>query len=142
MNMIKIINDGKRIEQTNYWDTDHAKHGLLYLSWNASAARLLIPDPALSMINEMETTKRWVIISRGKMESQNGTIDALELLFDDETDNPFALYMDTRQSDRLVPDEHKPFTVDAWTRKGLAASWPGRYRVVESLPYLKPWIEH
>lgn len=42
--MITISNDGQKIVSTNYWDTEHAKRGFLYLSWNAGAGRLLLPD--------------------------------------------------------------------------------------------------
>jgi hypothetical protein len=42
--LITITNNGPEIEKTNYFDTNCAKEGKLYLSWNAGAARLLIPE--------------------------------------------------------------------------------------------------
>src|ERR1700744_5802447 len=42
--MITIANDGQNLITTNYWDSEYAKMGLIYLTWNAGAARLLLPD--------------------------------------------------------------------------------------------------
>ena len=42
--MITIENRGQAILTTDYWYTPHAHAGYLYLSWNAGAGRLLIPD--------------------------------------------------------------------------------------------------
>ncbi|MDX9788933.1 MAG: hypothetical protein RBT11_19320 [Desulfobacterales bacterium] len=41
MNLIQISNDGPEILSTNYWETEHAKKGFLYMSINAGAFRLL-----------------------------------------------------------------------------------------------------
>ena len=42
--MIMIGNDGPLIARTNYFETELAKNGYFYLSWNAGAARLLVPE--------------------------------------------------------------------------------------------------
>ncbi len=135
--MFKIINDGGAIQETNYFDSEHAKSGLFFVSWNASVARVLVPDGRMDVIDEMRTG-RICVISRGLL----NRVDALELMFDDGSDSPFALHVDMRQTDRAVPDDHKPFTVAAWTRAGKVAEWPAKYRVVKKLPYLMPWIAH
>jgi len=44
--MITIANDGPDIASTNYWATDHARAGIVYLSGNAGAWRLLMPPAA------------------------------------------------------------------------------------------------
>jgi hypothetical protein len=137
MQPLKLINPANGDELITF-DSEHARGGLYFVSWNASSARVLVPDSLLATIDDMRTAKRFVVVSRGPMQGR----DVYELLFDDGSDSPFALHIETRMSDRLIPDEHKPFTVDAWTRAGKAASWPGRYRVVETLPCLAPWIEH
>ncbi len=72
---INIVNEGQAIRQTNYWNTEHAAAGLVFLSCNAGAARLLVPDAAKGMLSEMRGTK-YVVISRGSYEGR----DALELL--------------------------------------------------------------
>lgn len=138
-----IQNSGRSIVSTNYWDSDYAVHGLLYLSWNAGAARLLIPDNQSQMLSEMATAHE-VIVSRGPWESEDGPRDALELLFEDRSDAPFYVQIVSEQTDRMIPQSQQGagFDLDAWTRAGLAKSWPGKYRMVSSLPCLAAWQAH
>lgn len=141
-NFLEIANAGQRITKTNYWDSDHAKTGLFYLTWNAGAARLLVPDAQKPAIREMRTARE-VIISRGPWTDQGGR-DALELLFEDGTDNPFCLHLVAEQSDRMIPEGEQGggFSVTAWTRGGEKLRLPGKYRVVPELPWLREWVEH
>lgn len=132
--MINISNIGGDIASTNYFDSPEAKEGHLFVSWNASVARVLIPDAALSMLNEMRTG-RICIISRGNW---NGK-DAIELLFEDDSDAPYALQMTSNMVDRMISNDGKIFRVAAWTRSGKACEWEGKYRVVKKLPCLAPW---
>jgi len=44
MSMLYLKNHNQEITETNYWDTDQARKGILYLSWNGGAARLLVPE--------------------------------------------------------------------------------------------------
>ena len=62
--MLEIRNQGQAILSTNYWDSDHAKAGYFYLSWNAGAGRLLVPDSQKATLREMKGARE-VIISRG-----------------------------------------------------------------------------
>jgi hypothetical protein len=62
--MFEIINQGQSIQSTTYWDTDHARAGYFYLSWNAGTARLLVPDIQKPLLREMQGTRE-VIVSRG-----------------------------------------------------------------------------
>lgn len=48
-NKIIIGNEGQSIKQINYWDTEHAATSLVFLSWKAGAARLLVPDAAKAL---------------------------------------------------------------------------------------------
>lgn len=140
--MFLISNRGQAIVDTNYWDSEHARAGLFYLSWNAGAGRLLVPDSQKAVLREL-VGAREVIVSRGPWADQGGR-EALELLWEDGSDAPFAIHLVTEQTDRLVPAEQQGggFAVAAWTRGGLKARWPGRYRVVSSLPFLQPWSAH
>jgi hypothetical protein len=136
-NFIAISNAGADIASTNYFQSAKAFSGMLYVSWNASAARILVPDNQLSMIDEMKTGKLCVI-SRGRFQ---GT-DALEFMFDDDSDSPFAVHIDMRNVDRAIKNDNKPFIVTAWSSKGKLAEWVGKYRDVKSLPCLDPWPKH
>ncbi|MGB6053727.1 MAG: hypothetical protein WBG17_00660 [Burkholderiaceae bacterium] len=138
--MIEIINDGPAIVRTNYWETKHAAAGYVYGTWNAGALRLLIPDSMLDQIAEMRTG-RLAVVTRGAL---MGRPDALEVLFDDDSDAPYALHIVREQIDRIVPesDAGSGIVVTVWSRMGKLAEWPGHYRVAAALPYMEPWIEH
>lgn len=84
-----------------------------------------------------------VIVSRGPW-PEHGNREALELLFEDDSDAPFCLHLVAEQTDRLLPDTDQGggFIIAAWTRGGLKQRWPGRYRRVDQLPCLQPWSSH
>jgi len=138
LNLISIFNHGPAVTSTNYFDTARAKKGFIYASWNAGALRLLVPDIQVGAVAEMATA-RHVAITRGCLDGH----EVFEILFDDETDTPFTLYTDVRNSDRHVGQEShgKPLEVHVYTREGCAGVWPGRFRVAP-LPCLKPvdWL--
>jgi len=139
---IQIENRCQAIAKTNYFDCEHAQAGMFYLSWNAGAARLLVPDVQKFTLPEMRTAK-YVIVSRGPWDDQGGR-DALELLFEDGSDAPFAVHLVAEQTDRLIPeaDQGGGFVVTVWTRGGEKMRIPGKYRVADALPCLLPWAEH
>lgn len=121
MDLIQIGNDGQKIVDTNYWDLDNAKSGAFYLSWNAGAGRLLVPDLRLHEVVEMKT--------------------AIELLFEDDSDSPYSEHITIEQCDRSLPasDAGDDFVFLIYGRAGLLAEFTGKYRVVDSLPYLGAW---
>lgn len=129
--MFVVENEGQAIKHTNYWQTEAARAGYFYLSWNAGAARLLVPDAAKAMLQEMRSA-RYVIISKGPLEGR----DALEVLFEDGSESPFVIHMGTEQTDRLIPetDQGGGLFVTVWTRGGQKFRYPGKYRVVSQLP--------
>jgi hypothetical protein len=135
-----IENRGQAIAQTDYWDSEHARAGYVFLSWNAGAARLLLPDSQKSMLREMKTAQ-YVIISRGPWREQ-GNREAIELLFEDHSDGPFVLHLVAEQCDRLIPepDQGTGLVVSVWTHGGMKLIVPGRYRTVSAIPCLDPWI--
>lgn len=117
--------------------------GLFYLSWNAGAGRLLVPDSRLADLQEMATATYYVIVSRGPW-PERGRREGFELLFEDGSDAPFCLHLSAEQSDRLLldVDQGGGFEIVAWTRSGRAAAWPGKYRKVSQIPCLAAWSEH
>ena len=141
MESILITNDGPLLTSTNYWDIEHARAGLCYLTWNAGAARLLIPDSLLDELPAMKVCS-YVIVSRGPWPAQ-GDRDGVELLFEDHGDEPFSLCLSSEQTDRLLPatDHNAHFALTGWTRTGQAFAHAGRYRVVAQVPCLEPWHE-
>lgn len=137
--MFQIENRGQALVSTNYWDSEDAQHGYCFLSWNAGAARLLVPDALKPQLPAMRSAAS-VIISRGPLVDDDHR-DCLELLFEDHSDSPFVIHLSTEQSDRVLPaSEHgSRFTVAIWTRGGCKARLPGGYRQVDALPCLKSW---
>jgi hypothetical protein len=139
--MIVIKNAGQAISETNYWTSPQAEAGFFYLSWNAGAARLLVPAEQKATIRDMLTAE-FCIVSRGPWAERDGQT-AFELLFEDHSDAPFSITLLTEQSDRLIPerDQGAGFDVVLWTATGMKGRLPGRYRVVDALPCLRPWRE-
>jgi hypothetical protein len=140
--MLVIENQAQVIKSTNFWDTPHALSGFFYLSWNAGAGRLLIPDSQKPMIAEVRSAK-YVIVSRGPWTDQGGR-DAIELLFEDGSDEPYCIHLAMEQCDRAISESEQGggFVIALWTRTGLKQRLPGKYRVVPRIPYLEPWGEH
>ncbi len=141
--MLFITNNGQAITSTNYWESEMSKNGYCFLSWNAGAGRVLVPDELKSAITEMRLAK-YVIVSRGPWH-EAGNRDAIELLFEDESENPFCLHLVAEQTDRTLPEEQQGsgFVITVWTRdRGEELRPPGRYRTVDAIPCLKPWSSH
>lgn len=137
--MLHIINDGPAIRNTNFWDSEHARRGLFFLSWNAGSGRLMVPDSQRNMLKEMKTAE-YLILSRGPW-PMGGKSEAYELLFEDHSDCPFSINIGHEQTDRLIPKSEagREFNFSIWTRDGLYLELKGRYRVVNRIPNLKAW---
>ena len=72
--------------------------------------------------------------------------DALEVLFDDGTDDPWSLHLSPQAVDRmpLDTDSAQPWVLSVWThRVGTTATkaleTPCHYRRVRRLPDVLPW---
>ena len=93
----------------------------------------------------LTATGKHVIVSRGPWPSEQ-LPDAVEILFDDGSDNPFALHLSPESLDRmpLDTDAGKEWLFTVWTaprRNGpphKALERPAYYRRVDALPCLLP----
>lgn len=139
--MLEIENDGQAILSTNYWSSDYAARGLAYLSWNAGAARLLVPAIRRAWLKEMRGAES-VIVSIGPWPAGGGK-DGIELLFEDHSSSPFALHLSQGQTDRMLPaSEHgAAFAVIVLSESDDALHFPGLFRRVRAIPFLKPWTK-
>lgn len=137
--LLMIGNDGQKIKSTNYWDSEPAARGYVFLTINAGAYRMLLPDSQFEMLIEMRKAQ-YVVISRGAWPLQNRA-DALEIMFEDNSDSPFALHIVPDMCDRMPGnkdvDKKRPFFV--WTRSGQALELPCYFRQVQRLPWLKEY---
>ena len=151
--MLTITNHGQLIEETNYWDSDLAAAGKLIASVNAGAIRLLLPAAHRPAINDMRAAK-YVICSRGPR-SEQGLAEAVELLFEDGSDNPYCLHL-SASSFMPGPDSELPalpaeppagreWVLTVWDQKKgkphKALERKCYWRRVPQIPWLKPWEE-
>lgn len=143
---MRIDNAGTDILSTDYWDTEHAARGLLYLSINAGAFRLLVPPVQAAMIAELRTMRiDGAAVTRGRWE---GRYDCVEVLLDDGSDSPWACHMTPESLDRLPPDDEigRVVQLAVWTRGNdgkpqKVLQQVCTYRRAKVLPDLRPWKE-
>lgn len=127
-------NRGALICSTNYFGSAHARAGLFFLSWHAGTARLLIPASRFCALRDM-LNATYVAVTRGRYE---GVADCLEVMFDDGSATPYAVYLLPHQYDRMIPgDDNGAIDVRLYPRVGEWISRSGFYRVVERLPCLE-----
>lgn len=108
--MFTFANDGADIKSTNYWQSDHAKQGLIYVSTNAGVLRLLLPKASSHMLPEMRT---------GAFATIEPSIQSplcWDIVFDDRSDAPFAVSVDKRQFDHALSPGKTRLAV--WTEAG------------------------
>lgn len=142
--MIEIHNHGPLILRTNYWDSDLARAGKIWCSVNAGAIRVLLPPAAYGVLGDMRAAK-YCVLSRGPWPAERRK-DAIEILWDDGSDNPFVLHL-TPESFDLLPAEPEP------GREWICSTWIAKdgkphksmerichWRRVEKIPCLRAWI--
>jgi hypothetical protein len=139
MSILSISNDGPRVVATNYFGTAAAvRLSALYVSVNAGAFRLLVPDPR--MIDATGATH--VVVTRGKSPVDDWR-DMLELLFEDGGDRPFVAQFGAESVDRMpaAADDGRTDLRCLGYGPDLSVLFdlPARYRVRPRVPYLKPW---
>lgn len=140
---IIVVNENRFIRSTNYWESELARQGVMYVAVNAGAFRLLLPDQSVTDLHEMRTGTS-VVVSRGTWYTDHNAPqkDAFELLFEDGTDTPFSIHLTSEVVDRIPPEEdegREDLIFLAYTRYGLQLELPAKYRRVKRLPCLKPW---
>lgn len=135
-------NDGTELVASNYWGSDMAQKGFFFLSINAGAFRLLVPENQEKLIEEFKTGE-YSIISKGpNLESLNFLNPfTCELLFEDHTITPYMLWINASQVSRYLLDEDdgKKFKLSVWTKGcNKVLEMDAYFRVVNRMPYMKP----
>jgi hypothetical protein len=134
-----IANDGARLVETNYWQTDNARVGLMFLTTNAGCTRLLVPPSQVHSIPDMTRNVREVVLTRGEW---RGTPGCIEVMFEDGSSSPFCLHIDPKQQDRrwLPSNEGKRWRFAIYTEAGKVADFSRCFmRTRPTLPYVEPW---
>lgn len=161
--ILHIANHGPLVVSSTYWDTALAARGLLYLSINAGALRLLVPHSARQCISDMRPGARHVVLSilqrdrwpdklraplAADMRTELLTLgDAppyvAEWLVEDGTAEPWSCHLSAGQLDRIPgPDDvGKEWIATVWDRKDgrphKCLERPAYVQIVPSLPWLR-----
>lgn len=141
--MIVIVNHGSLIVSSTFWGSEHEKAGKFFVSVNAGAIRVLVPASKRSTIEECRSSQ-YVVLSRGPW-PEAGLPEAVELLFEDGTDEPFSLHLSPESFDFLPaePPADREWVVSLWDmKKGTphkALERMCHWRRVEVIPWLEPW---
>lgn len=115
--MITIDNLGAAIAHTNFWDSEPAAAGLCFLTENAGAWRLLVPEAAQELLAEMRTGKHVIIEPSLHVPGR-----CWDVVFEDGSASPYALPVDKRQVDRMLQPGSCRLTV--WTQTGKVLDLP------------------
>jgi len=141
--MIQISNHGPLITSTNYWDSELARQGKLFVSVNAGAIRVLVPVSLFSMVADMRAAK-YCVLSRGPWPAEQRR-EAIEILFDDGSTAPFALHLTPESFDLLPgePDAGREWVLSIWTIKDgkphKSLERICHWRRVAKIPCLEAW---
>lgn len=143
MGLIEISNHGPLITSTNYWDSELARAGKLFVSVNAGAIRVLLPPAAYDWLSDMRMGRECVL-SRGPWPEQR-IDEGIEIMWDDGSDSPFALHLTPNSFDLLPaePELGREWVLSVWTAKDgkphKAMDRKCHWRRVERIPCLLSW---
>jgi hypothetical protein len=141
--MIQITNHGPLITSTNYWDSELAREGKLFISVNAGAIRVLLPPAAYDWLSDMRMARECVL-SRGPWPEQHAA-EGIEIMWDDGSDSPFALHLTPESFDMLpaAPEPGREWMLAVYTAKDgkphRALDRKCHWRRVPKIPWLKEW---
>lgn len=141
--MIIVNNHGPLITSSNYWTSDLAIGGKVFVSVNAGAIRVLLPRERWGDLNDMRQSK-YCVLSRGPWPEQRQQ-EGIEIMWEDESDSPYCLHL-TPESFDLLPSEPAPgreWVLSAWIEKDghphKSLERICHWRRVPKIPDLSPW---
>jgi len=135
-----VRNDDEKVIETNFWGSPAELQGFYYVTSNAGAFRLLVPDIQNCEIPNILSGKHAVITYGFHRQTSKFMY---EVMFDDDSDNPFALWISPGQFDRCfsIADAASKDRQLIVYRNGCAeiARMPVYFREAPVLPCLKRW---
>lgn len=143
MGLITVSNHGPLILATNYWESEYAAAGKVFCSVNAGAIRVLLPPSSYPWLADMRTAK-YCVLSRGPW-WQGLSREAVEIMWEDGSDSPFALHLTSDSFDLLPgePDPGREWVCSVWTQKDgrpqKSLEHICHWRRVPKIPCLAPW---
>ena len=143
MTIIHITNQGPFVASTNYWESALARAGKVMVSVNDGAIRVLLPPVRYGDLADMRAA-RHCVLSRGPWRVM-GVPDAVEIMWDDGSDAPFAFHLTPESFDILPaePPRNREWACSVWIcQAGLPhqeMEHTCHWRRVPELPWLRAW---
>lgn len=140
---LTITNHGSLITASNFWETGAALRGRLYLSLNAGAIRLMVPDNQRARISDMRPRSKYVVVSFLPAEKWREGAYAVEWMVEDGRGDPWSCHLSPGQIDRmpLAEDVGREWIATVWDRKNgrphKCLERPAYVQIVPSLPWLR-----
>lgn len=141
--MLEIVNHGPLIEASNYWDSEAARDGYLYLSINAGAFRLLVPDVHRRILSDMRPGAKYVVVSFLPLKDWQDGEYCVEWMVEDGSSEPWSCHLSPSQVDRMpTPDSvGVEWVASVWDRKkGRPHKCLERKAYCQIVPHL-PWLK-
>jgi hypothetical protein len=141
---IRVTNHGPLLLSSNYWESELAAAGKLFVSVNAGAIRILLPPQLYGDLADMRSAPECVL-SRGPWPAERQR-EAVEIMWDDGSANPYALHLTPASFDSLPgePMLGREWILSVWTKKDSsphkALERRCHWRRVVRIPCLEPWI--
>lgn len=141
--ILSITNHGPLITATDYWQSQLAARGLLYLSTNAGAFRLLVPLQMRAAISEMRPGARHVVVSMLPPDRWADGQYCAEWMVEDGSDSPWSCHLSPGLVARaIIPaDAGQQWIATVWDCKAgrphKSLERPAYAQIVPSLPWLR-----
>lgn len=141
--MLHISNHGPLITGSNYWESEMAARGLLYMSTNAGAFRLLVPLAQRQIISDMRPGAKHIVVSMLATDQWREREYCAEWLVEDGTSAPWSCHLSPGQVDRAGgrDDVGKQWLATVWDLKSgkphKCLERPAYFQIVPRLPWLK-----
>lgn len=141
--IIQTTNEGPLITASNFWQSEAARRGFLYLSINAGAFRLLVPSSRRTAIRDMRQGARHVVISMLSRELWRDGAYCVEWLVEDGSSSPWSCQLSAGQIDRAPgpADVGIQWRASVWEesagRPHQCMELPAYFQIVPRLPWLK-----
>lgn len=116
MNLVhlRIENNSQEIAYTNYWDTLFGQLGEFFLTGNAGAWRLLVPDNRLYLLPEIADAQYLTI---DRLADDEGPF--VQLMFETLAKRPVALQIHPNMVGCPLRRSRQQFPLLVYTREGL-----------------------
>lgn len=141
--LLEVVNKGQDLVASNYWDTVYNKKGLIMVTMNAGALRLLMPDDfALpETLNDYKKAAHAVLTMGSWLDKPI----AVEIMLEDFTNAPHTFHLlPTVFLEGIPLLDRDTCTFSIWTKGPNKVCEMTCYlrRTIHRLPYQKPYKEH